>query len=68
MSDTSPKNVIRECDLILDGKLIKNQDQLNRWLVVQVKKLAMQAHARHVENAQLRSLLKKVDRFAKGGL
>ncbi|HEY1644830.1 MAG TPA: hypothetical protein VGF75_00405 [Candidatus Saccharimonadales bacterium] len=62
---SEPKHVIRECDLILDGKLIKNQEQLNRWLVVQMKKLAMQAHARHEENAQIRRAIRNSNKFSK---
>lgn len=34
-----PKKTIRECDMLLDGKVTKTQDQLNRWLIVQIKAL-----------------------------
>lgn len=36
--------------------------------VVQLKKLATQASARHLEGAQLRNKIEKIDRFSKGGL
>lgn len=65
---SEPKHVIRECDLLLDGGLVKTQEQLNRWLIVQLKKLAMQASARHHEIVELRKQIKSVDRFSKGGL
>lgn len=58
----SPNKVIRECNLILEGKLTQTQDQLNRWMVVQLKKLATQSAMRHLESRQLRNKLKQVER------
>lgn len=64
----APTKVIRECDFILDGKLIQTPEQFQRWAVVQIKKLAQQASARHKDIAQVRNIAKAADRFAKGGL
>ena len=69
MSTTNaPSKVIRECDLILNGELSHTPEQFQHWVVVQIKKLATQAKARHFDAAQLRNQVKAVDRFAKGGL
>lgn len=63
----APKYVIRECDEILNGELKQTDAQFRRWVVVQLKKLAQQASARHLESAQIRNKVKHVERFAKGG-
>lgn len=57
-NNSSASKVIRECNLILDGKVTKNQEQLNRWLVVQVKKLAQQNQARKQEHQQIQNRIK----------
>lgn len=58
----APKYVIRECDLILNGELKKTPEQFQRWVVVQIKKLAQQASARHLESAQIRNKVKDISR------
>lgn len=68
MSTNAPRNVIRECDLILSGELEKTPEQFQRWVVVQLRKLAQQASARHHESAQIRNIAESAERFAKGGL
>lgn len=46
MSNNSTQSIIRECDDILDGVISnKTPEQLQRWLTVQVKKLAMRVWA-----------------------
>lgn len=64
----APSKVIRECDLLLEGELIKTQEELNRWLIVQVKKLAQGSAARKAEHRNLQHKVVGVQRFAKGGL
>jgi hypothetical protein len=58
-TSNAPKNIIRECDLILSGELQKTPEQLQRWMVVQIKKLATQSAARHSELGQLRNKVKR---------
>jgi hypothetical protein len=46
MSNNSAQSIIRECDDILNGKITgKTPEQLQRWLTVQVKKLALRVWA-----------------------
>ena len=68
MANRSPNKVIRECDAILEGELEQTPEQFQRWVVVQIKKLAIQSNARHAEGARIRYKLNEVDRFSKGGL
>jgi hypothetical protein len=56
MSTNAPSKVIRECDLILEGRLPQTDAQFKRWVVVQIKKLALQASAAHMDRAQIRNL------------
>ena len=44
--------------MILDGDLQQTPEQFQRWVVVQIKKLAQQAHARKVEHQQLQNKLR----------
>lgn len=68
MSTKSPKSVIRECDRIIEGKLVLTPEQFQRWAIVQIKKLAQQSAARHLEVAQVRNKARATERFVKGGL
>lgn len=67
-TNNAPKYVIRECDLILNGELDQTPEQFKRWVVVQLKKLALQTAARHRELSQVRNVAKQAKRFAEGGL
>jgi 16S rRNA C1402 (ribose-2'-O) methylase RsmI len=64
----APSKVIKECDAILSGDLVKTQEQLNRWMVVQLRKLAVQSAHRHTESKKTRQTISQLDRFTKGGL
>lgn len=67
MSTTNaPSKVIRECDLILNGELSQTPEQFQRWVVVQIKKLATQSKARHFDSSQLRNQVKRVEKFTAG--
>jgi hypothetical protein len=67
MSTTNaPCKVIRECDLILNGDLQQTPEQFQRWVVVQIKKLATQAAARKREHQQLQNRVQGIDAFLKG--
>ena len=69
MSTTNaPSKVIRECDLILNGDLQQTPEQFQRWVVVQIKKLATQSAARKIEHQRLQNRVRVVDDFSKGGL
>jgi hypothetical protein len=67
MSTTNaPCKVIRECDLILNGDLQQTPEQFQRWVVVQIKKLATQAASRKREHQQLQNKVQGIDAFLKG--
>lgn len=68
MADNAPNKIIRECDLLLDGSVVKTQEQMNRWMIVQIKKLAIQSSSRKVEHQRLQNKLLRTDKFTKGGL
>jgi hypothetical protein len=67
-TNNAPSKVIRECDLILSGDLQQTPEQFHRWVVVQIKKLAVQAASRKREHQQLQNRVRVVDAFANGGL
>lgn len=68
MATNNPAKVEKECNALLEGKVIKTQDELNRWLIVQIKKLSRTAQARAIDSKQIRKQIKIVDHFSKGGL
>jgi hypothetical protein len=68
MATRNPQRVIRECDMILNGDLHQTPEQFQRWVVVQIKKLACQSAARKVEHQQLQNKVRQVNTFATGGL
>ena len=57
-SNNNPGKVIRECDALLEGKVVKTQEELNRWFIVQLKKLANQTAARKNEHQLLQKKMK----------
>jgi hypothetical protein len=58
----NPGKILRESNRLLDGDVVKNPTQLQRWLVVQVKKLARQSQVQIHQIERLNLKIKHLEK------
>ena len=58
-NNSSPSKIIASCNKILAGQYKPTTEQFNRWIVIQIKKLALGIQARKLEHQQLQNKVRR---------
>jgi len=58
-NNSSPSKIIASCDKIISGQYKPTTEQFNRWIVIQIKKLAIAIQARKLEHQQLQNKVRR---------